>query len=227
MRQYAGFGDAAETNERFRYLLEQGTDRPLGGLRPADPDRLRLGPPAGPRARWAGSASRSTRSHDMRRCSTGSRSAEVSTSMTINATAAILLALYLAVAEEQGVGLASARRHGPERHPQGVHRPRHLHLPAGPVAAAGHRHHRLLRRAGAALEPDLDLRLPHPRGRLDGAAGGRLHPGQRPRLRRGGASTAASTSTASRPGCRSSSTPTTTSSRRWPSSAPPAGCGPN
>ena len=42
IRQYAGFGSAEETNERFRYLLELGPDRPLGRVRPADAARLRL-----------------------------------------------------------------------------------------------------------------------------------------------------------------------------------------
>ena len=68
----------------------------------------------------------------------------VSTSMTINATASILLALYVAVARRQGVAAGPALRHGAERHPQGVHRARDLHLPAGAVDAAGHRHLRVL-----------------------------------------------------------------------------------
>src|SRR5213082_2304198 len=44
MRQFAGFGTAEETNERFRYLLERA-DRPLDGVRHADADGLRLGSP--------------------------------------------------------------------------------------------------------------------------------------------------------------------------------------
>ena len=67
--------------------------------------------------------------------------------MTINATAPILLALYVAAAERQGVARASGLRHGPERHPQGVHRPRHLDLPAAPVDAPRDRRLRVLRRA--------------------------------------------------------------------------------
>ena len=55
---------------------------------------------------------------------------KVSTSMTINAPAALLLLLYELVAEEQGVAGREAPRHRPERHPQGVHRARELHLPA-------------------------------------------------------------------------------------------------
>ena len=55
---------------------------------------------------------------------------EVSTSMTINAPAALLLLLYELVAEEQGVPARGAARDGAERHPQGVRRARELHLPA-------------------------------------------------------------------------------------------------
>ena len=50
-------------------------------------------------------------------------------------------------------------------------------------------------RRDAAVEPDLGVRLPHPRGRLDGRAGAGLHPRQRVRLRRGGRAPRASTST--------------------------------
>ena len=63
-------------------------------------------------------------------CSTASRSTRVSTSMTINATAATLLAMYIVVAEERGIARDEAERHDPERHPQGVHRARDVHLSA-------------------------------------------------------------------------------------------------
>ena len=75
------------------------------------------------------------------------------------------------------------------------------------------------------MERHQRLRLPHPRGRLHGGAGDRLHarrtasPTCRPR------STPGCRSTPSRRGSRSSSTPTTTSSRRSPSSAPRGGSG--
>jgi (2R)-ethylmalonyl-CoA mutase len=55
---------------------------------------------------------------------------QMNTSMTINATAAWLLALYVAAAEEQGGRRREADRHGAERHHQGIPLPRHLHLPA-------------------------------------------------------------------------------------------------
>ena len=114
MRQYAGFATAAETNERFRYLLGAGPDRPVGRLRPADPDGLRLATPPRRRARSAGSGSRSRSLADMEVLFAGIPLGEVSTSMTINATAPILLALYVAAAEKQGVdavdGLAAPPR---------------------------------------------------------------------------------------------------------------------
>ena len=72
--------------------------------------------------------------HDMRRLFDGIPLDQVTTSMTINSTASILLALYLVVAEEQGVAWAKVGGTRPERHPQGVRGARHLHLPAGPVA---------------------------------------------------------------------------------------------
>ena len=86
-------------------------------------------------------------------------------------------------------------------------------------------HDRVLRARDAAVAPDLDLRLPHPRGRLDRRAGARVHARGRLRLRRGVRSSAASTSTTSRRGCRSSSTRTSTSSRRSRSTAPRGGSG--
>ncbi len=77
-------------------------------------------------------------------------------------------------------------RHRPERHPQGVRRPRELHLPAPTLDAAHDRRVRLLRGGDPALEHDLDLRLPHPGGRLDGGAGARVHARARDRLLRRG-----------------------------------------
>ena len=200
-------------------------DGPLDRLRPADAARLRLRRPARRSARWGAPASRSTRSPTWSSCSTAIPLGEVSTSMTINAPAALLLLLYELVAEEQGVAPRGAARHRPERHPQGVHRARELHLPAAAVDAADDRPLRVLRRAHPALEHDLDLRLPHPRGRLDRGAGARVHARERDRLRARRPSRRASRRTSSARGSRSSSTRTTTSSRRWRSSARRGGCG--
>ncbi len=122
---------------------------------------------------------------DMRRLFDGIPLDKVSTSMTINAPGSVLLLLYQLVAEEAGHPGRPADRHDPERHPQGVHRPGHVHLPAGAVAAAGRRHVRVLLRGDSEVEHHLDLRLPHGRGRRDARAGDRVHPRQRRRIREG------------------------------------------
>ena len=72
--------------------------------------------------------------------------ATMNTSMTINATAAWLLALYVAVADEQGAPRGEPVRHHAERHHQGISLARHLCLPARALDAAHHRHDRLLHR---------------------------------------------------------------------------------
>ena len=186
MRQYAGFGTAAESNARYRYLLAQG----VSGLSVAFDLPTQMGydsdhPLAAGEVGRVGVAIDSI--EDMAALFDGIPLDRVSTSMTINATAIILLALYVAVARRQGVPLGELVGHDPERHPQGVHRARHLHLSAAALAAHRHRHLRVVRARAAELEHDLDQRLPHPRGRLDGGAGGGVHARQRHRLRRGGA----------------------------------------
>ena len=88
----------------------QGQTGPVGGLRPADPDGLRRGRPRWRAARSAGSGVSISSVDDMAELLQDLPLDRVSTSMTINATAAILLALYMAVAERQGV---SPRRRSP------------------------------------------------------------------------------------------------------------------
>jgi methylmalonyl-CoA mutase N-terminal domain/subunit len=108
MRQFAGFGSAEQTNRRFKFLLEKGQtglstafDLPTLMGRDAD-DPLSLG-----EVGKCGVAISSL--DDMRRLFDGIDLGQVSTSMTINAPAAILLAFYIAVAREQGVPLANLR----------------------------------------------------------------------------------------------------------------------
>ena len=184
IRQYAGFASAEESNARYRYLLERGQ----AGLSVAFDLPTQLGldsddPRAEGEVGRTGVAIDSLA--DMEVLLAGIPLDRVSTSMTINAPAALLLLLYELVAEQQGIEPAAAARDGPERHPEGVRRPRELHLPAAPVDAAHDRSLRLLRRAASELEHDLDLRLPHPRSRLDGGAGARVHDRERHRLLRG------------------------------------------
>ncbi|MEA2433436.1 MAG: methylmalonyl-CoA mutase, N-terminal domain [Actinomycetota bacterium] len=102
MRQYAGFGSAEETNKRFRYLLEAGQT----GLSVAFDLPTQMGydsdhPKAAAEVGRVGVAIDSLA--DMELLLKDIPLADVSTSMTINATAAILLLLYELVAEKQGV----------------------------------------------------------------------------------------------------------------------------
>lgn len=102
MRQYAGFGTAEETNERFRYLLEQGQT----GLSVAFDLPTQIGydsshPLARGEVGKVGVAIDSL--EDMETLFAGIPLDKVSTSMTINSPAAVLLAMYIAVAEKQGV----------------------------------------------------------------------------------------------------------------------------
>ena len=130
MRQYAGFG-TARRDQRALPAAARRAGRPGCPSRSICRRRWASTPTRRARsARSGASASRSTRSRTCTRCSTASRSTRVSTSMTINATAATLLAMYIVVAEERGIARATAERHDPERHPQGVHRARHVHLSA-------------------------------------------------------------------------------------------------
>ncbi|PYM22667.1 MAG: methylmalonyl-CoA mutase [Candidatus Rokuibacteriota bacterium] len=102
MRQYAGFGSAAETNKRYRFLLEQGQT----GLSVAFDLPTQMGhDPDAPIARGeVGKVGVSIAAlEDMADLFEGIPLDRVSTSMTINATAAILLALYVAVGRRQGV----------------------------------------------------------------------------------------------------------------------------
>ena len=101
MRQYAGFATAAESNRRYHQLIDSRET----GLSVAFDLPTQMGydsdhPVA--TVRSARSASRSTRSRTCDRLFDGIPLDQVSTSMTINAPAALLLLLYQLVAEEQG-----------------------------------------------------------------------------------------------------------------------------
>jgi methylmalonyl-CoA mutase N-terminal domain/subunit len=102
MRQYAGFGSAEESNRRYRYLLEKGTT----GLSVAFDLPTQMGYDSD-HAMATGEVGRVGVAidslADMEGLFAGIPLGTVSTSMTINATAAILLALYVAVARRQGV----------------------------------------------------------------------------------------------------------------------------
>jgi methylmalonyl-CoA mutase N-terminal domain/subunit len=104
MRQYAGMGDAEESNKRYKYLLANGTT----GLSVAFDLPTQIGldsdnPLAVGEVGKVGVAIDSI--EDMQRLFDGIELTKISTSMTINASASILLALYVAVAKKQGADL--------------------------------------------------------------------------------------------------------------------------
>src|ERR1700756_589971 len=104
MRQYAGFGTAAESNKRYRYLLGQGQK----GLSVAFdlPTQIGMDSDHALAAGEVGKVGVAIDSlEDMETLFEGIPLEKVSTSMTINSTAAILLALYVAVAKKQGANL--------------------------------------------------------------------------------------------------------------------------
>ena len=108
MRQYAGYASAEESNRRYRYLLDQGQT----GLSVAFDLPTQIGYDADhPLATGeVGKVGVSISSlHDMERLFKDIPLDQVSTSMTINAPAAILLAMYIAVAKKQGVSLKTLR----------------------------------------------------------------------------------------------------------------------
>ena len=108
MRQYAGFGTARETNERFRYLIDNGSS----GLSLAFdlPTQMGYDSDADMAAGEVGKSGVAIDTlDDMRTVFDGIPLDEVSTSMTINAPAAVLLAMYIAVGDEQGVSREKLR----------------------------------------------------------------------------------------------------------------------
>ena len=224
MRQYAGFGTAAESNARYRYLLAQG----VSGLSVAFDLPTQMGydsdhPMAAGEVGRVGVAIDSI--EDMATLFDGIPLDRVSTSMTINATAIILLALYVAVGKRQGVPLAklvaarsrtTSSRNTSRAAPTSIRRA--TRCGSSPTssrgASASCRTGTRFRSAATTSARPARRRCRRSRSRS---------PTRSPTSRR--RAPPGSTSTGSASGCRSSSPRTTTSSRRSRSSAPRAGCG--
>ena len=135
MRQYAGFASARESNARYRLLLEKGQT----GLSVAFdlPTQLGLNSDDARAEGEIGKVGVAIDSlDDMATLFAGIPLNTVTTSMTINAPAAVLLLLYELVGERQGVAGRPAGRHDPERYSEGVCGARHVYFPAAPVDAA-------------------------------------------------------------------------------------------
>jgi methylmalonyl-CoA mutase N-terminal domain/subunit len=152
MRQYAGFGTAEDTNRRFHYLLKQGqmglsTAFDLPTQMGYDSDHQLSRGEVG----RVGVAIDSL--EDMERLLEGIPLDQVSTSMTINATAFILLGLYICVA--------------------------HLHLPSGILDETCYRHHVVLRKERSEMEYDQRVRVSHSRSRQYCGSGSGVYNRQR------------------------------------------------
>ncbi len=186
MRQYAGFGTADETNSRFKALLEAGQT----GLSVAFDLPTQMGldsddPLAAGEVGKVGVAIDSL--DDMRTLLAGLPLGDVSTSMTINATASTLLLLYELVAEEQGV--PAERIRGTVQNDilkEYIARGTYIY-PVGPSMRLVTDLFAYCATELPQLEHHLDQRLSHPRGRLHGGPGTCLHRCQRARLCAGGA----------------------------------------
>jgi hypothetical protein len=181
MRQFSGFATPEETNRRYHYLLEQGQTGlsvafDLPTLMGYDADH----PLSEGEVGKCGVAISSL--EDMETLFRGIPLGDVTVSMTINSPAAVLWAMYLAVAEKQGVDWA--RLSGTIQNDilkEYIAQKEYLSAPA--FHAAGHRHDRIFDASDAPLQPNFDQRLPHPRGRLDGGPGTRFYAARRHRIR--------------------------------------------
>ena len=183
MRQYAGFGSAIESNRRYRYLLEKGQT----GLSVAFdlPTQIGMDSDHALAQGEVGKVGVAIDSiDDMLALFDGIPLERVSTSMTINSTAAILLALYVAVAKKQGANLS--RLAGTVQNDilkEYIARGTYIY-PLRPAMRIVTDIFAWCRARNSQLERDLDFRLPHSRSRLDRSAGSRLHARQCHRLRR-------------------------------------------
>ncbi len=135
MRQFAGMGTPEQTNERYKFLLAKGQtglsvafDNPTLYGRDSD-HPLSVG-----EVGKTGVAVDSLA--DMERLFSGIPLDDVSTSMTINAPAAWIFAMFMANAENRDIPFGQAARDSAERHPQGIYRPERMDLPARAPPAA-------------------------------------------------------------------------------------------
>ncbi len=218
--------DGAQVQRAVPRQSRQGPDRPVGRVRPADPDGLRRRSRARARRGRQGRRpdrpsrgdGRAARRHPAR------HDEHVDDDQRDGG-----LAVRALHRRRRRAGRRRGRPagHDPERHHQGVPRARHVRLPARAVDAADRRHGRLRGDRGPALEPDQHLLLPPAGGGRDAGPGDRLRALQRDRRARRRAARASTPSSWARSSAasRSSSTPACASSRSTRSCARWARCG--
>ena len=174
MRQFAGFGTAEETNQRFRYLLDHGqtglsTAFDMPSLMGHDSDHPRCLGEVGREGVAVDTLD------DMETLFAGIDLGEVSVSMTINAPAAIFMAFYVAAAEEKGIPSDQLAGTVQADILKEYIAQKEWCFPVDPA----------MRLLGDMMQwstehmprwhPVSHQRLPHPRGRLDGRPGARVH----------------------------------------------------
>ena len=163
---------------------------------------------------------------DMERLFDGISLGDITTSMTINSPAPMIFAMYLVVAEKQGADWQRISGTIQNDILKEFIAQKEYIFPPRPSMRLITDIFAFCSEQVPEVEHDLGQRVSHPRGGLDRAAGAGVHAARRPRVRAVRHRRAASTSTTSCPGSRSSSTRTATSSRRSPSTAPRASSGP-
>ena len=182
MRQFAGFGTAEETNERFRYLLEHGqtglsTAFDMPTLMGYDSDHPRSLGEVGREGVAIDSL------QDMETLFSGIPLGEVSTSMTINSPAAILLGFYVCVGEQQGVPRGALRGTVQTDILKEYIAQKEFIFPPEPSMRLVVDMIEFCIAGATADASGLDFRLSHPRGGIDGGAGAGVHVGGRVRVR--------------------------------------------
>ena len=182
IRQYAGFSTAEESNAFYRKGLAGGGQGvsvafDLATHRGYDSDHPRVTGDVGK----AGVAIDSV--EDMKILFDGIPLDKVSVSMTMNGAVLPVLAGLHRGGRGAGRCAGAAVGDHPERHPQGVHGPQHLHLPARAEHADRRRHHRVHGAQHAEVQLDLDLGLSHAGSRRQPGAGTGLHAGRRQGIR--------------------------------------------
>ena len=185
MRQFAGFGTAEETNARFHYLLDHGqtglsTAFDMPTLMGYDSDHARSLGEVGREGVAIDSLD------DMETLFDGIPLGDVSTSMTINSPAAILLAFYACVGEEQGVPREQLRGTIQTDILKEYIAQKEYIFPPEPSMRLVTDMVEFCAREMPLWHPISISGLPHPRGRLDRGAGARVHARRRLRLRREG-----------------------------------------
>ena len=150
MRQFSGFATPEETNQRYKYLLQQGGSGlsvafDLPTLMGYDSDHANSEGEVGK----CGVAIDSL--EDMEILFSGIDLEKTTVSMTINSPASVLWAMYLGGRGAAGCGLEKDFRHAAKRHPEGIHRAEGIYLSSRAVDASGDRHVRVWLAVYAAI----------------------------------------------------------------------------